>query len=174
MAEDAEDGDAGNAFWAFSLSFYAAPGVAETCLALQDEAGVDVNLLLFALWHAASGRGILDEAALAGAAAATAEWRGCVVEPLRAVRRFLKGAAPESALRAAVKAAELQAEEAAQRHLAALAAPVGRQPAEGEGALALDRFLAFAGVEAPRRLEAAARLLPVLPIGVVPSSKGAA
>ena len=32
--------------WAFALAIYARPGVAEACLALQNEAGVDVMLLL--------------------------------------------------------------------------------------------------------------------------------
>ena len=46
----AEDAAAGNAFWRFSLAFYARPGVAEALLALQDRAGRDVNLMLYALW----------------------------------------------------------------------------------------------------------------------------
>ncbi|MGB6637399.1 MAG: DUF2390 domain-containing protein, partial [Bradyrhizobium sp.] len=31
--------------WAFALAIYAKPGVAEACLTLQNEAGVDVMLL---------------------------------------------------------------------------------------------------------------------------------
>ena len=32
--------------WAFALAIYARPGVAEACLTLQNEAGLDVMLLL--------------------------------------------------------------------------------------------------------------------------------
>jgi len=39
-------------FWRFSLRFYSRPGVAAACLALQDEAGADVNLMLFLLFLA--------------------------------------------------------------------------------------------------------------------------
>ena len=42
----------GSPFWRFSLRFYRQPQVADACIALQEEAGVDVNLLLFLLWHA--------------------------------------------------------------------------------------------------------------------------
>ena len=46
-------------FWDFSLEIYAKPGVAQACLALQDECGADVNLLLFCCWA-----GPLDEIAM--------------------------------------------------------------------------------------------------------------
>ena len=40
-------------FWRFSVKFYAEPGVAQACIDLQDQAGVDVNILFFLLWNAA-------------------------------------------------------------------------------------------------------------------------
>ena len=43
-------------FWQFSVKFYAVPGVAEACIALQDQAKVDVNILFFLLWNATQGR----------------------------------------------------------------------------------------------------------------------
>jgi len=43
----------GEAFWRFSLAFYARPGMADALIALQDRAGLDVNLMLFALWRGA-------------------------------------------------------------------------------------------------------------------------
>ena len=46
----------GSPFWRFSLQFYHLPKVADACIALQEEAGVDVNLLLFLLWHARQRR----------------------------------------------------------------------------------------------------------------------
>ena len=37
-------------------AIYRQPGVGDACIALQDGAGVDVNLLLFLLWQASQGR----------------------------------------------------------------------------------------------------------------------
>ena len=48
----------GSPFWRFSLHFYRQPKVADTCIALQEEAGVDVNLLLFLLWQATRKRAL--------------------------------------------------------------------------------------------------------------------
>lgn len=43
-----------NPFWRFSCAVYAAPGVAQACLELQDTHGADVNLLLLAAWLGAA------------------------------------------------------------------------------------------------------------------------
>jgi len=112
-----------NAFWAFSLDFYAQPGVMPACLALQDQHGVDVNLALLCCWVGEP----LDAAALAEADALVAEWRTQVVQPLRAVRRWLKG--HDDALRTEVAAQELAAEQREQAMLFAWA--VARWPAAG-------------------------------------------
>jgi uncharacterized protein (TIGR02444 family) len=127
--------------WSFSLAFYRKPGVAEACLALQDRHGIDVNLLLAALF--AGARGIALEAdawvVLEGAVGA---YHREVVQKLRAARRALKPLelkpleehAPVAAqLRSSVKAAELDAEHLEQltieRTLAAMpAAPPGAGP----------------------------------------------
>jgi uncharacterized protein (TIGR02444 family) len=105
----------GSPFWRFSLQFYRLPGAADACLALQEESGVDVNLLLFLLWHA-SARRRLDRADVERLEAAIAPWRNATVVPLRAVRRALKS--PPSlvepgtaeAFRTRIKAIELEAE----------------------------------------------------------------
>jgi uncharacterized protein (TIGR02444 family) len=110
-------------FWDFSLRFYALPGVAPALIGLQDRAGLDVNLILYALWLGLSGRGRLDADGLAAAAAAVAPLQRGVVEPLRALRRRLKDD-PDPAvqrLRERVKALELEGEEAIQDRLFALA-----------------------------------------------------
>ncbi len=96
-----------NAFWRFSLAFYATPGVAPACLALQDREGLDVNLVLFCCWVGVA----LDRAVLAEAEALVAEWRTEVVQKLRAVRRWLKPLPEAAGLRAAVAAQELAAEQ---------------------------------------------------------------
>ena len=45
--------------WAFALAIYAKPDVAEACLALQDEAGVDVMMLLTTTFAAVKQRLLL-------------------------------------------------------------------------------------------------------------------
>jgi uncharacterized protein (TIGR02444 family) len=100
-----------NPFWEFSLAFYAEPGVAPACLAMQDRDGVDVNLALFCCWVSVA----LDAAALAEAEALVRDWGDNVVRPLRAVRRWLKGR--DEALRAQVAEQELAAEQRQQAML---------------------------------------------------------
>jgi len=105
----------GSPFWRFSLQFYRLPGVAEACIALQEEAGADVNLLLFLLWHGIQGR------RLSGRQVERLEqkigaWRDLTVIPLRAIRRALKSppglveAGATEAFRTRIKAVELEAE----------------------------------------------------------------
>lgn len=74
------------------------------CLGLQDRHGLDVNLLLYCCWIAASGRGVLAADDLA-AAALCAPWHDRIVKGLRAVRQALKGGFPPapSALAAALR-----------------------------------------------------------------------
>ena len=45
-----------NPFWTFSLGYYRGAGVSEACLELQDDCGVDVNVVLFLLWQATQKR----------------------------------------------------------------------------------------------------------------------
>jgi uncharacterized protein (TIGR02444 family) len=111
--------------WSFSLRFYAHPGVAEALLALQDNAGRDVDLILFALWLGFCGRGRLDLDAAQSAREAVRTLTAGVIEPLRALRRRLKSD-PEpdiQRLRERIKTIELEAERAALYRLAVLAGP---------------------------------------------------
>jgi uncharacterized protein (TIGR02444 family) len=126
MAEVADGARDGDAFWQFSLAFYAAPGVSEALIALQDRDGLDVNLMLFALWFGLSGRGRLDPGMLAAADRMAAALRTEVIEPLRSLRRSLKDHADEDVqrLREGVKALELAGEKVAQTRLARLAQDV--------------------------------------------------
>lgn len=160
-------GAADSAFWRFSLQFYGLPDVAPACLVLQDEAGVDVNLLLFLLFLADQGRAVTKED-VARLDRAVAPWRSDVVEPLRAVRRRLKTGIGDTSpgksegLRNMVKKVELEAErleqarleselaaigeaapreEAAKANLLAYSAHLGRLP-EGPKTVLLQAFLA--------------------------------
>jgi uncharacterized protein (TIGR02444 family) len=117
-------------FWNFSLEIYAAEGVAEACLDLQDRRGCDVNILLFCCWLAASGRPTLTADRLRSILKVSDTWQAEIVRPLRQVRRLLKDrpwneALPETvdAARRRVADAELAAEHAEQLKLASLHSP---------------------------------------------------
>jgi uncharacterized protein (TIGR02444 family) len=126
--------DAAAELWEFSLDFYARPGVSAALIELQDRAGLDVNLILFALWHGLSGRGRLDHERLAVADQAVRAIQAEIITPLRALRRRLRTGpdADIQRLREAIKALELDAEKIAQARLAGCAGPVatGADPVE--------------------------------------------
>src|SRR5688572_5067029 len=130
-----------SAFWRFSLRFYALPEVAPACLALQDEAQVDVNLLLFLLFLADGGRAVTRDD-VARLDAQIAPWRTDVVEPLRALRRRLKtgiGDVPPPAsegLRNMVKKVELEAERLEQGRLENTAGRLGKPAPRADAARA--------------------------------------
>ena len=118
----------GSPFWRFSLRFYRQPEVADACITLQEKVGVDVNLLLFLLWHATQKRA-LSAAEVAELERRIAPWRNTTVVPLRAMRRALKspptlvaGASAEL-FRTKIKAAELEAERLQQEAMHDLARP---------------------------------------------------
>jgi uncharacterized protein (TIGR02444 family) len=137
----------GNALWQFSLAFYAAPGVADALIALQDRDGLDVNLILFVLWLGLSGHGRLDRKALTAADRAVCNIRDETVEPLRALRRKLKSNPdPEiQHLREGVKALELAAERVVQSRLVRLARPGGNAPHDARLADAYANFALYLG-----------------------------
>jgi uncharacterized protein (TIGR02444 family) len=101
-----------NEFWQFSLALYAQPNVREQCLALQEECGIDVNVLLFCGWLGWSKRVRLEADDLQRIEGVVADWHRCAVKPLRSVRQYLKGldAGGAGGLRERVKADELEAE----------------------------------------------------------------
>ena len=115
----------GSPFWRFSLQFYRQPGVAEACIALQEESGVDVNLLMFLLWHAVQRRKF-SPSEVDWIESKICAWRESAVIPLRTVRRALKAppllvpAVTAEAFRTSVKAVELEAERLQQEAMYAL------------------------------------------------------
>ena len=115
--------DRSNPFWQYSLKLYACDGVAELCLRLQDEGGLDVNLLLYCLWQGSQERS-LQPPSLSEVCRVSAPWRREVVESLRRARRWMKGreqdiAGQSGGLRERIKALELAAEKCQQDWLAA-------------------------------------------------------
>ena len=113
-------------FWRFSIGFYRDPAVAAACIELQDEAGVDVNVLLFLLWNATQ-RKQMSAADVQDLDAGIGPWRKAAVIPLREIRRALKTPPPvvapgaAEAFRTRVKAVELEAERLQQQTLYELA-----------------------------------------------------
>lgn len=111
-----------SAFWRFSLRFYARSGVAPLCLSLQDQHGIDVNILFFILFLSLQERQ-LTTADIHRIDQTAAEWRTRAVLPLRALRRDLKNsvaamdAAATEMLRTEIKRCELQAERMQQEML---------------------------------------------------------
>jgi uncharacterized protein (TIGR02444 family) len=111
-----------SAFWRFSLRFYARDGVAPLCLSLQDQHGIDVNLLFLLLFLAYQQRRVTPAEAQEIDHAAAA-WRIRAVQPLRALRRDLKNgvagmdATATEALRNEIKRCELHAERLQQEML---------------------------------------------------------
>ncbi|MDP3801061.1 MAG: TIGR02444 family protein [Phenylobacterium sp.] len=133
----------------WSLKAWAADGVADACLELQDSAGQNIPLLLWAAWCATEGR-TPDEDALEAAADTARAWQETAIAPLRAVRRALKPRAPDlddadrEAVRAQVKAVELEAE---RRLLAAL--EVIAPPPTGPAQASLAALVAAARIWSP-------------------------
>jgi uncharacterized protein (TIGR02444 family) len=110
--------------WAFALAIYARPGVAEACLTLQNEAGLDVMLMLMATFAAVRHRNLLTPVEIEALDEACRPWREQIVRRLRAIRTELKtgpkpapGEATEP-FRAKIKALELEAEKLENRILA--------------------------------------------------------
>ena len=146
-----------NPFWEFSLEIYGREGVSAACLGLQDEIGADVNMLLFCCWTAAGGV-CLDDDKIRQALAAIKSWQTEIVQPLRTLRRRLRqgfdgvAEAQSQALRRAIQAIEIDAEQLEQLRLVAAVpvkpdtAPRGPDRA-AEAAGNLMRYLTMLGVD---------------------------
>jgi uncharacterized protein (TIGR02444 family) len=110
--------------WAFALHIYAQPGVADACLRLQDDAGVDVMMSLATVFAAVRHGVLLTPSEIRELDDVCRPWREQIVQPLRAIRTRLKSGplpAPSNAtepLRSTIKGAELAAERLQNRLLA--------------------------------------------------------
>ena len=128
-------------FWRFSLHFYRQPGVSDACIMLQDDCGVDVNLLLFLLWLA-DGERLLSAEEVRKLDDRVRDWRILTIIPIREVRRKLKAArtlvdpGKQEVFRNKMKTIELEAERLQQEALYALAhsGPLGKRAAPSAAA----------------------------------------
>ena len=100
--------------WAYSLALYSKEGVNSACLLLQDDYGVDVNILLLGLYGAAQLDIGLTDMAIELLDEEVREYREFVLIPLRGARRRLKdmplGGTGET-VRNGIKETELRAEQ---------------------------------------------------------------
>jgi len=106
-------------FWNFAVRTYRCEGIPKACIALQDERGADVNVLLFCCWMGAT-RGEFEIETLDKVLEFSRAWADRVVRPLRSVRTWMKiegcsdPAVPAEScmkLRERIKKVELQAEQ---------------------------------------------------------------
>lgn len=119
-----------NPLWDYSLATYRLDEVAQRCLALQDNFGMDVNLLLYAAWLAHIER-CLSGAHLTELDALVADWRDNVIKPLRVLRRQLHELPRAVDIRNEIKVLELRAEQQQQDMMYAFyqrAVPLPRNP----------------------------------------------
>jgi uncharacterized protein (TIGR02444 family) len=140
-----------NPFWTFSLGYYRAAGVSEACLELQDNCGVDVNVVLFLLWQATQKR----QFAAVQVKALTEKvgpWQIDVIGPIRGLRRMLKSDAPlldkgsAELFRTKIKAIELEAERLQQEAMHAMAAGIVSEAAATTEAAARASIAAYESV----------------------------
>jgi uncharacterized protein (TIGR02444 family) len=115
--------DLDGAHWQFALSLYGQDAAANACIRLQDRLGVDVNVLLVAMFAAIERGIVITLQDVRDMDTLVQPWRTETVAPLRAMRRRLKqplGPTREYAevLRLNVKSAELLAEQIEQALLA--------------------------------------------------------
>jgi uncharacterized protein (TIGR02444 family) len=105
-------------FWNFAVRTYRCEGIPEACLALQNERGADVNVLLFCCWVGAT-RGEFEIKTFDRMLEFSRAWADRVVRPLRNVRTWMKiEGCPDPAmpvescmnLRERIKKVELEAE----------------------------------------------------------------
>jgi uncharacterized protein (TIGR02444 family) len=108
----------GTPFWNFSIAVYGASAVQDECLNLQDQFGLDVNLILLCAFLGAGHGVALTSGDIASARLVVGQWNEDIVKPLRAARRHFKtielrdadAAQAAAQLRAQVKIAELESE----------------------------------------------------------------
>ena len=150
MPSDAQSEDAA-AFWRYAVAVYRREGVQERCLYLQDDHGLDVNILLFVAWLAAAHRRSLTPEDCRALIEATEDWRRDVVRAIRAVRRHVKPMAVRKpgldVVYQSLKATELDAERAQHGLLIEAGRGLGRSAADATALANMRAYLEAAGLD---------------------------
>jgi uncharacterized protein (TIGR02444 family) len=148
-------------FWDFSVRTYRTRGVPDACLALQNDHGADVNMLLYCCWTGAA-IGVFDDELFNRTSAFSVSWANNVVIPLRAARTWMKHTGCDSdpvpkdscmELREEIKTVEFAAEKLQQEVLESMLS-VERERAENAAVIIenvaanLMLYLEFANIQA--------------------------
>jgi uncharacterized protein (TIGR02444 family) len=127
----ADTAEPDNDLWHFALCFYGRQDVSSACLVLQEKLGVDVSVLLFAIFACVERGVTLDTQELAALDGLVRGWRTEIVQVLRQIRKRLKSgpfsstSSPTEELRNRIKVDEIKAEKI---ELAMLASWLDQQP----------------------------------------------
>lgn len=78
-----------SAFWDFSIHIYALPQVEQSCLALQNQHQLDVNLMLLALWLSYEKQTFLETNQWQQLVSVALPWQE-MIKPLRKSRLLIK------------------------------------------------------------------------------------
>jgi uncharacterized protein (TIGR02444 family) len=122
-------------FWDFSIRTYRTDDVPGACISLQEERGVDVNMLLYCCWFGMT-RGEQRASFIQDVFEFSENWAKNVVRPLRQVRTWMKSdGCPDprmvnevcSGLRDKIKGNELAAEKIQQDVLESLTLTIPEQ-----------------------------------------------
>ncbi|WOJ92040.1 TIGR02444 family protein [Congregibacter variabilis] len=113
--------------WRFATAVYAKPGVAQACIAAQEEWAVDVNLMLYVSWCAREARRLGAED-IRRAQDRCGQWRERVILPLRQQRVAWREQKSRAVEYAAIKQLELDAERTQLDLLATLSEEGARAP----------------------------------------------
>jgi uncharacterized protein (TIGR02444 family) len=144
-------------FWDYSLKLYAGSGVKSGLLALQNEHGLNVNVLLLCCWHGVRFREALSTNAIVRFVDGAKPWHDGVTVQLRAIRVALKEesalamVAGSAELRRDALALELKSERIEQGELLAhldVPGAIGNNSVERAVLTALERYAEVATVEA--------------------------
>ena len=160
----------GSPFWKFSLGYYRGAGVSEACLELQDNCGVDVNVVLFLLWMASQKR-VVPPDQVKRLADKVRPWQVDVIGPIRSLRRRLKSEAPlldkgsAELFRTKIKAVELESERLQQEAMYGLAESLKTESVTSVAAAAQANIAAYENaVERPFTKAAVDTMIAALPV----------
>lgn len=99
-----------NTFWQFALSLYGKAGVAQKLLQLQDQFGLDINVLLYMVWLGNEGIALNDES-IQPMLTLAFDWQQNIMQPLRRARREIKARLGDGAQYQKAKSLELAVEQ---------------------------------------------------------------
>lgn len=103
-------------FWDFSVALYETEDVKIHCLKLQDQLGLDVNIILLLCWLSSSKYGSLDKEIIEKLCQISLTWQKNILSPMRMVRKNVGGISGRDSRHVykSLLQSELQAERAEQ------------------------------------------------------------